>query len=121
MNNKTCRPPGKRSRRDLNIMARERNYTSYQKGIIKRYYEHRDDQVVARISEIVSDLFLVEGDRKTDALWRRAEAALVASGVDRRRVDGIIRQRNVDELAAIAKELFGAKPKTSLPRRQNHR
>ncbi len=38
------------------------DYTPYQKGIIKRYYEHRDTIALNALAEIVSDLYLAESE-----------------------------------------------------------
>jgi len=39
-------------------MARGQYLTPHQKGIVKRYYEHKDTLATQKLGEIVSDLFL---------------------------------------------------------------
>jgi len=51
-------------------------YTRHQKKIIDRYYEHRDGIMVAKLSEIVSELYLADTDKKRAKLWERAELAM---------------------------------------------
>ena len=45
-----------------------RDYSNYQKKIIKRFYDNREGIDSQRLSEIASDLYLAEGKKK-DRLW----------------------------------------------------
>jgi hypothetical protein len=48
----------------------------YQDKLIKRYYDQRDHILLARLSEIVTELYLAETDKKRASLWSRAEKAM---------------------------------------------
>lgn len=48
----------------------------HQKKIVDRYYEHRDDIMLAKLSELAGELFLAEGEKKVDRLWQRVELAM---------------------------------------------
>lgn len=52
------------------------DHTPYQKKLIERYYDQRDNILLARLSEIVGDLLLAESDRKRKSLWVRADKAM---------------------------------------------
>ena len=47
-----------------------------QQKIISNYYLNRDDIMVQKLGEIVTELYLAESQRRTDQLWQRAEKAL---------------------------------------------
>ena len=82
------------------------HYTPHQRGIIKRYYEHKDDLMVQKLTELVSNLYLAETEKEKDKLWDQAERALVnlkvAKGEVRRIVDG----RDVAALAKMVERQF---------------
>ena len=58
-------------------MAGGREFSSQQRKIINRYYDHIDTILITRLSEISTDMMLAMGDqKKLDRLWKRAEQAL---------------------------------------------
>ena len=52
------------------------DYTRHQKKIIERYYDRRDEIMLGKLQEIVTELYLAETDAKRDQLWKRAEKAM---------------------------------------------
>ena len=48
------------------------DYTRHQKKIIERYYDRREEIMLAKLQEIVTELYLAETDAKRDQLWKRA-------------------------------------------------
>ena len=50
--------------------------TPYQKKIVERYYDRRDEIMLSRLQELVSELYLAETDKKRNALWKRVEQAM---------------------------------------------
>ncbi len=76
-----------------------------QKKIIERYYEHHDTIQADKLSQIVSDLWLAEAGTDTTKLWGKAQVALMRMGVDANRVAQVVGARNVEELAALVKEV----------------
>ena len=52
------------------------DYTRHQKKIIERYYDRRDEIMLGKLQEIVTELYLAEADAKRDQLWKRAEKAM---------------------------------------------
>ena len=75
------------------------DYSPHQKKIIGRYYDRRDEIALARLGEIVSELYLAETDRKRDQLWKRAEQAMNALKVLPSLADHILRKRSPEILA----------------------
>lgn len=74
-------------------------YTPHQKKIIERYYDNRDKIVLARLGEIVSDLYLAETEAKQNQLWKRAAKAMAALKVPERISEHILTKRDPEVLA----------------------
>jgi len=55
------------------IMA---DLTPHQKKIVNRYYDRKDEIMLTRLQELVTDLYLAETDKKRDALWKRVDLAM---------------------------------------------
>jgi len=87
------------------------NHSRHQKKIIQRYYEHRDDIALARLAEIVSELYLVESDRKRDQLWKRVEQAMTAMKVPPATMARILKRREPETLARYIREWSNQPPK----------
>lgn len=85
-------------------MAGGKDYTRYQKGIIDRYYEHRDSIMAQKLGEIVSELYLAEG-KKAETLWKRAEKALANITAKDARVRKILDERSLEALAKLVNDL----------------
>lgn len=56
-------------------MAKQ-EYSSYQKNIIKNYYENLDTIALTRLQELVTELYLAETPAKQKKLWQQVEKAL---------------------------------------------
>jgi hypothetical protein len=87
-------------------MASGQFHSSYQKGIIKRYYENKDDINSQKLGEIVSELYLETSPAKVKRLWGSAETALLNLGAKKERVDKIVAEKNLQALAKLVEELF---------------
>lgn len=75
-------------------------HTRHQKRIIDRYYEHRDDIMLAKLGELVSELYLAETDKKRGRLWDRAAAAMRNLKWKPATIEHILAQRRPELLAS---------------------
>ncbi len=75
------------------------DYTPHQKRIIERYYDSRDQIMLARLGEIVTELYLAEADKARDRLWSRAAKAMQALKVPPALAEHILTQRKPEILA----------------------
>jgi hypothetical protein len=80
-------------------------YSAYQKGVIKRYYEHRDTIAVHKLAETISSLYLEKSRTKRAALWESAYKLLQAAGVPVNHACVIVEDQNLEALAKIVAEL----------------
>jgi hypothetical protein len=74
-------------------------HTPYQKKIINRYYDRRDEILLGRLQEIVTELYLVDSERKAGQLWKRAEKAMVGLNIPQAIRQHLLDQRAVEPLA----------------------
>ena len=87
-------------------MAKGRHFTPYQKGVVKRYYEHRESIATQRLGEIVSDLYLCRSPNKAERLWKGARTALLNAGANKVEVEKLCSDQSLERLAKLAGELF---------------
>lgn len=88
-------------------MAKGQHLSSYQQGIVKRYYENKDTIATQKLGEIVGELYLAAGDaKKSDKLWKSAHTALLNAKATPSRVDKICAEKNLEALAKLVNELF---------------
>lgn len=80
-------------------------YSAYQKGVIKRYYEHRDTIAVHKLAEILSDLWLEKGKAKVAALWDSAYKEMQKAGVPINQACVIVEDRDLEAFGKVVAEL----------------
>ena len=81
------------------------DYTPYQKGIIKRYYEHKDTIALQALAEIISDLYLATSDAQKKRLWKRAASALEKLDLPKARTERILATQDLVALAKLLTDL----------------
>ena len=88
-------------------MTHGRHLSDYQRGVVKRYYKHRDHLMTQKLGEIVSDLYLCAGgEKKAVRMWKSARTALLNAGANGARVEKLIADRDLEELARLVGEIF---------------
>ena len=78
----------------------KRDYSSYQQGVIKRYYNNLPQQALGKLAELVTELYLAESEKKLDQLWGRAEKAMAKIKVPKKLAEHILSKRKPEILAA---------------------
>jgi hypothetical protein len=86
-------------------------HSDYQKGVIRRYYDNRQVIALARLGELVSELYLAESDRGRERLWERVESAMARLGVPESIAAHILARRDVEVLAANLADWTKSPPK----------
>jgi len=86
-------------------MAKGQELTPHQRGIVRRYYEHKDAIMYQKIAEIVSELYVCEDERKAAQLWTSAHKALVNLDAPKARVERLVANRDLEDLAKLIGEL----------------
>lgn len=83
----------------------EREYTNYQKKVISRYYEHRDQIDEQRLSELVTSLYLAAGQKQQQKLWKSAGEVMQRLNVPPTRIAHVLEKADPALLAEVVKDL----------------
>jgi hypothetical protein len=84
-------------------MAKQRS--SYQDRVIRNYYQNRDDIMLQRLGELVTDLFLAEGQARA-RLWKRVAEVLEKLKVPKPEIQHLVRSQNPTLVANVLKRLL---------------
>ena len=87
-------------------MAKGQHFSSYQKGVIKRYYQNKDTLASQKLGELVSELYLADSPKKLDRLWKSVETALVNAGANKARIEKVTGERDLSALAKLVSDIF---------------
>jgi len=87
-------------------MAKNQWLTPHQKGIVRRYYDNKDNVALQTVSEIVSELYLCTDQKAAERLWKKAETALVNAGVHKAKAAEAVAGRDVQKLAKLVEQIF---------------
>lgn len=86
------------------------DFTPHQKKIISRYYDNREQIMLTRLQEIVTELYLADSEAKQARLWKRAEAAMKSLKIAAPAVARLMDQKKVEALAHSLREWLERKP-----------
>jgi hypothetical protein len=83
----------------------KREYSKFQQGVIRRYYENREQIDEGKLSELVTSLYLAKSKSAQDKLWERAESLLERLEVKASRIRHVLASRDAAVLAELVSEL----------------
>lgn len=89
----------------------EREYSSYQKKVISRYYDNRDQIDEQRLSELVTNLYLATGEKQKVKLWKSVEDTMTRMKLPATRIAHILEKQDPALLAEVVKDLQSGKIK----------
>ncbi len=76
-----------------------KEYSSHQRDVISRYYDNLDSITLARLQELVGQLYLADSEAKQARLWERARKAMVRLKVKPAIIEHIMNKKDVVVLA----------------------
>jgi len=76
-----------------------KEFGGYQKQVIKDYYKNLDKIVLARLQELVGNIYLAESESKKEMLWKQVQAALKKLKIPETIAQHIIQKRDPQILA----------------------
>jgi hypothetical protein len=77
----------------------------HQDRIIRNYYKNRDDIMLQRLGELVTDLYLAEGKARAK-LWLRVAELLEKLKVPKKQVQHLVESNNAALVADMLKRLL---------------
>jgi hypothetical protein len=81
------------------------DYSKFQQKVIKRYYDNRDDIALQRVQELVTELYLSEG-KKRSKHWDSVALHLGKLGVKPAVIDHLRTQDKPELVATLVKKLI---------------
>lgn len=79
--------------------------SAYQQRVIRDYYKNQDAILLQRLGDLVTDLFLAEG-QKRQRLWKRVAEALEKLKVSKKQIAHLVASDNPTLLANQLKQLL---------------
>jgi len=76
-----------------------KEYSSYQRDVISRYYENVEAITLGRLQELVGQLYLADSEAKRARLWERAEKAMARLKIKPAIIEHIMKKKDVVVLA----------------------
>ena len=83
----------------------ERNFSSHQQKIIKRYYDNRDSIAMQRAQELVTELYLTTG-KKREKHWDSLALHLGKLGVKPDVIAHLRQEDSPEKVATLIKKLM---------------
>ncbi|WP_437203692.1 hypothetical protein [Planctomicrobium sp. SH664] len=90
-----------------------KDYTPYQKKIISRFYDNRDQIDEQRLGELVTSLYLAKGEKQKEKLWGAALEAMERLKVPPGRIQNVMEKKDAAILAEVVKDLQSGSLKRS--------
>lgn len=84
------------------------DHTNYQKGVIRRYYDNREQIDEGRLSELVTNLYLASG-KKQEKMWQTAADLMERLEVPESRISHVVKTADPAILAEVVKDLQAGK------------
>ena len=82
--------------------------SSYQQRVIRDYYQNRDDIMLQRLGELVSELYLAE-EKARERVWKRVATALEKLKVPAKQIRHVVQSDNPTLVANLLKRLLDEK------------
>lgn len=76
-----------------------KEYSSYQRDVISRYYDNLGAITLGRLQELVGQLYLADSEAKQARLWERAQKAMVTLKIKPAIIEHIMNKKDVTVLA----------------------
>ena len=85
-----------------------KEYSSYQRDVISRYYDNVEAITLAKLQELVGQLYLAESEAKQARLWERAQKAMVRLKIKPAIIEHIMNKKDVVVLAKNIEDWLNA-------------
>jgi len=85
-----------------------KDYSNYQKKVIGRYYENREQIDAQKLAELVTNLYLAEG-KKQQKMWEAAGELMTRLKVPKSRVEHVVSAADPAILAEVVNDLQSGK------------
>lgn len=94
----------------------QKEYSQHQKSVITNYYQNLDTIMLNKLSELVTELYLTENEKKKEKIWLRAEKAMIKLKIKPGLIKHIVKTGSAEMLAENLKDWLKTPKKTSTRR-----
>lgn len=77
----------------------KKEYSDFQKSLISDYYRNLDTIMLNKLSELVSEIYIADSEKKKDKLWKRVLKAMENMKIPPKIVEHIMEKQDVQILA----------------------
>lgn len=81
-------------------------YTSYQRKVIKNFYNNKDLRLIQKLGELVSNLYLESNEKKRESGWKNIRKMLLDLKVHPHEVEYLTRDKNLAMISKKLSEMF---------------
>ena len=86
-----------------------KKHSSYQDRIVRNYYQNLDALMIQRLGELITDLYLAEGEAKA-RLWKRVGMTLEKLKIPKAQIQHLLQSDNPTLVANLLQELLDKSP-----------
>ncbi len=86
----------------------QKQYSAYQKQIIKDYYQNMDTIMLQKLQELVTELYLAQSEAKKQKLWTRVDSAMQKLNIKKPIAENIMAKKDIKILAKNLNEWLKA-------------
>jgi len=77
----------------------KKSLSTYERGVISRYYKNLDEIMLSKISGLVTELYLAKNTEKERQLWSRVHKAMKRLKIKPAIINHIMKKQDVEILA----------------------
>ena len=77
----------------------KKEYSDFQKSLISDYYRNLDTIMLNKLSELVSEIYIADSEKKKEKLWKRVLKAMENMKIPPKIVEHIMEKQDVQILA----------------------
>lgn len=84
----------------------DKQYTEYQKKVIKSYYNNSNDIKIQKLSELLSNMYIETSEKKKDQGWKKIKKFLLDLKVSEYQTEQIVAEKDLEKLSKKITSLF---------------
>lgn len=88
------------------IPRKDVQYSKYQKGVIKSFYDNNETIKIQKLSEMVTNMYLETSEKKLENAWKKVEKFLQDLQVSKYHIETIMNERSLEKLSKKIGTLF---------------
>ena len=84
----------------------DKQYSEYQKKVIRSYYDNSNNIKIQKLSELVSNMYIETSEKKKNQGWKKIKKLLLDLKVTEYQTERIIAEKDLEKLSKKIATLF---------------